>query len=144
MEIPLLHCTKENKLYFQSISRGLEPLKTSTSEVRNYRTRHIVTLTDLLHLNVSRHNWSLAYKIFATLIRIPGVQIKSLGALALKYWIIYQIHQVVLTSYNGCVKSIRQSQDLFRTSITVPLSLLFKPVLEHILRNLLSRTFGLL
>lgn len=23
MEIPLLHCTKENKLYFQSISRGL-------------------------------------------------------------------------------------------------------------------------
>ncbi|QHS75243.1 Rrn11p [Saccharomyces paradoxus] len=78
MEIPLLHSTKENKLYFQSISKGLEPLKTSTSEIRNYRTRHIITLTDLLHLNVSRHNWSLAYKIFATLIRIPGVQIKSL------------------------------------------------------------------
>ncbi|AJS85403.1 Rrn11p [Saccharomyces cerevisiae YJM1342] len=84
MEIPLLHCTKENKLYFQSISRGLEPLKTSTSEVRNYRTRHIVTLTDLLHLNVSRHNWSLAYKIFATLIRIPGVQIKSLWGIGVE------------------------------------------------------------
>ncbi|CAI4035440.1 hypothetical protein SMKI_13G0880 [Saccharomyces mikatae IFO 1815] len=84
MEVPLLHCTKESKLHFQSLSKGLEPLQPSTSEVRNYRTKHIITLTNLLHLNVSRHNWSLAYKIFATLIRIPGVQIKSIWGIGVE------------------------------------------------------------
>ncbi|EJS42472.1 rrn11p [Saccharomyces arboricola H-6] len=84
MEIPLLHCTKENKLYFQLLAKGLEPLQTPTSAVRNYQARHIITLTNLLHLNVSRHNWPLAYKIFATLIRIPNVQIKSIWGIGVE------------------------------------------------------------
>ncbi|CAI1621586.1 hypothetical protein SEUBUCD650_0M01020 [Saccharomyces eubayanus] len=84
MEIPLLHCTKENKLYFQLLAKGLEPLQSPTSAARNYQTRHIITLTNLLHLNVSRHNWPLAYKIFATLIRIPNVRIKSIWGIGVK------------------------------------------------------------
>ncbi|EHN00956.1 Rrn11p [Saccharomyces cerevisiae x Saccharomyces kudriavzevii VIN7] len=84
MQIPLLHCTKENRLYFRSLSKGLEPLQTPTSTIRNYQTRHIITLTNLLHINVSRHNWSLAYRIFATLIRIPDVQMKSIWGFGVK------------------------------------------------------------
>ena len=40
--------------------------------------QHINNLTTLLHLQIMKQNWSIAYKIFALLIRFPQVDIRTI------------------------------------------------------------------
>ena len=46
--------------------------------------RFIKVLTDLLYLNVYRQEWSIAYRIFAILVRLPKVDIRSLWVVGIK------------------------------------------------------------
>ena len=46
--------------------------------------QHINNLTTLLHLQIMKQNWSIAYKIFALLIRFPQVDIRTIWPLVIE------------------------------------------------------------
>ncbi|ODQ83111.1 hypothetical protein BABINDRAFT_30730 [Babjeviella inositovora NRRL Y-12698] len=50
----------------------------------NFTTYHISLLSKLLHLNVLRQNWKLAYRIFGLLIRCKKVNIRGIWPLGLE------------------------------------------------------------
>ncbi|CAX40167.1 RNA polymerase I-specific transcription initiation factor, putative [Candida dubliniensis CD36] len=53
--------------------------------------QHINNLTTLLHLQMMKKNWSIAYKIFALLIRFPQVDIRTIWPLGIE--ILMQLDQ---------------------------------------------------
>ena len=82
------------KANFLIKTKGLEVLPHdsletySTNITRNgnigLRNHHINNLKTLLHVNILRRNWELAYKIFCLLIRLPKVDIRSLWPLGIE------------------------------------------------------------
>lgn len=82
------------KANFLIKTKGLEVLPhesletDSSSMIRNgnvgLRNHHINNLKTLLHVNILRRNWGLAYKIFCLLIRLPKVDIRSLWPLGIE------------------------------------------------------------
>lgn len=68
-------------------SRGLEVLPTYT-HYNNSRLgllkQHVHNLNILLHLNIMKKNWPMAYKVFCLLIRIPKVDIRSIWPLGIQ------------------------------------------------------------
>ncbi|KAL7666210.1 RNA polymerase I-specific transcription initiation factor RRN11 [[Candida] zeylanoides] len=74
-------------------TRGLEtlPQKSVEPDSATYQrnavgfTRyHVANLRDLLHINMLRRNWSLAYKVLCLLVRLPNVDLRSLWPLAVE------------------------------------------------------------
>ena len=66
-------------------TNGLEVLPTIKQENKDYVQRqHIGNLKVLLHLNVLRQNWDLAYKIFCLLIRLPSVDIRAIWPIGIE------------------------------------------------------------
>lgn len=73
-------------------SRGLEMLPVHNTESNEipYRlfpaatVQHVNNLTTLLHINIMKKNWNLAYSIFCVIIRIPHVDIRSLWPLGIE------------------------------------------------------------
>lgn len=78
MEKSFAFASHKNKVFFNSISQGLEYIDPELGDTETFNIKHIRLLTNLLQLHVSRHNWTLAYKCFALLIRIPKVDIRNL------------------------------------------------------------------
>lgn len=78
VENSLAFASKSNRIYFDTISQGYELIDPLVDKYDNFQIKHITTLTTILHLNVSRKNWDLAYKCFALLIRIPTVEIRTI------------------------------------------------------------------
>ncbi|SJM85861.1 related to RNA polymerase I-specific transcription initiation factor RRN11 [Zygosaccharomyces bailii] len=73
--------SKSSKIYFDAVSQGYQVFDPTYGRANTFQLKHIDTLTGLLHLNVSRKKWVLAYKCFALLIRIPGVDVRTLWGL---------------------------------------------------------------
>lgn len=68
-------------------SRGLEVLPTYKHYNNSHRgllKQHVHNLNILLHLNIMKRNWPMAYKIFCLLIRIPKVDIRSIWPLGVQ------------------------------------------------------------
>lgn len=76
------------KANFLIRTRGLEVLPIeSYGEVNNKSNvvkQHINNLKTLLHLNIMRRNWILAYKVFCLLIRLPYVDIRSIWPIGIE------------------------------------------------------------
>mmetsp|Transcript_379 Transcript_379/g.351 ORF Transcript_379/g.351 Transcript_379/m.351 type:complete len:514 (+) Transcript_379:125-1666(+) len=82
------------KANFLIKTKGLEvlphaPLETDSSgfiksDNASLINHHINNLKTLLHINILRRNWGLAYKIFCLLIRLPKVDIRSLWPLGIE------------------------------------------------------------
>lgn len=64
-----------------SLKNGLDGLKGGNASLRNH---HRDNLKNLLHVNILRRNWSLAYKTFCLLIRFPNVDIRSIWPLGIE------------------------------------------------------------
>ncbi|KAK6456383.1 RNA polymerase I-specific initiation factor-domain-containing protein [Scheffersomyces xylosifermentans] len=76
------HWVKSN---FLIRSNGLEVLPTHSSESPEYVQRqHISNLRTLLHLNMLRRNWPVAYKLYCLLIRLPSVDIRALWPIGIE------------------------------------------------------------
>ncbi|KAI3406056.2 RRN11 [Candida oxycetoniae] len=74
---------KLSRTNFLIQSSGMETLPVevaSSSEV----SKHITNLNTLLHLNILRRNWVLAYKIFCLLTRFPQVDIRLIWSLGIE------------------------------------------------------------
>lgn len=70
-------------------TRGLETLPQSsgtafTKGTVGFNKYHITNLRNLLHLNILRGNWDLAYKVFCLLVRLPHVDIRSIWPLGIE------------------------------------------------------------
>lgn len=74
-------------------TRGLEtlPQKLVEPDLATYQrnavgfTRyHVANLRNLLHINMLRRNWSLAYKVLCLLVRLPNVDLRLLWPLAVE------------------------------------------------------------
>ena len=64
-------------------SQGLEIIP-SPSEIKSEVTKHITNLNTLLHLNILRRNWKMAYKIFCILVRFPQVDVRQIWPLGVE------------------------------------------------------------
>lgn len=65
-------------------TNGLETLPRDTNEGKiSVKSQHINYLKTLLHLQMLRRNWDLAYKIFSLLVRLP-VDIRSIWPLGIE------------------------------------------------------------
>ncbi|CCF60649.1 hypothetical protein KAFR_0L00420 [Kazachstania africana CBS 2517] len=73
----LVHVSSKNRYHFKCKIDGMEIVEPLHKGATNFQLKQIETLTNLLYLNVNRGNWEIAYKIFAMLIRIPKVDIRS-------------------------------------------------------------------
>ncbi|KAK5959645.1 Rrn11p PWA37_003008 [Arxiozyma heterogenica] len=79
---PLAQTTHSLKAYQKLIPYGL--YLHDPHNIRSYHKRptiqdkHIETMVILLRIHISKLNWSMAYRIFALLIRIPRVDIRSI------------------------------------------------------------------
>jgi RNA polymerase I-specific transcription initiation factor RRN11 len=71
------------KSSFFILSNGLEILPSNTTKP-SFQRQHIQNLTTLLHINIVRKNWNLAYKIFCLLVRFPLVDIRSIWSLGVE------------------------------------------------------------
>lgn len=68
---------------------GLEVMPDKNQEGSSFMRHHLNNLQTLLHLNVLRKNWALAYKVFCLLVRIPQVDLRALwpiGVEILAHW----------------------------------------------------------
>lgn len=72
-------------------TRGLETLPQANSGEDSYSRGtpgfskyHVTNLRNLLHLNMLRRNWDLAYKVFCLLVRLPHVDIRSIWSLGIE------------------------------------------------------------
>ncbi|CAH2353573.1 hypothetical protein CLIB1423_11S02806 [[Candida] railenensis] len=72
-------------------TRGLETLpQTNSGEdcyprgTPGFSKYHVTNLRNLLHLNMLRRNWDLAYKVFCLLVRLPHVDIRSIWSLGIE------------------------------------------------------------
>ncbi|CCC71400.1 hypothetical protein NCAS_0H00900 [Naumovozyma castellii] len=83
MQGSLLHSSKFNNICFESISQGQE-LVTPLHTPESFTLKHIENLTNLLHINVMKGKWEVAYKIFALMVRIPKVDIRSIWGIGVK------------------------------------------------------------
>lgn len=74
------------KSSFLTRSNGLEILhKVNYMNDNDYYIRfNVNVLTNLLHINILKHNYILAYKIFCLLIRVPSVDLKSLWPIGIE------------------------------------------------------------
>ena len=70
------------KSSFFILSNGLEILPSNTKP--SFQRQHIQNLTTLLHINILRKNWNLAYNIFCLLVRFPLVDIRSIWSLGVE------------------------------------------------------------
>lgn len=82
------HLSRHERWVLEVWLQGNEILQREDSDlVPSYTSIHISKLVNLLHITMSREQWDLAYRTFALLIRIPGVDLRSLwgsGARILK------------------------------------------------------------
>ncbi|SMN22971.1 similar to Saccharomyces cerevisiae YML043C RRN11 Component of the core factor (CF) rDNA transcription factor complex [Maudiozyma saulgeensis] len=69
---------------FQNQVDGYELLKRKTPVVKNVDLKVVETLTQLLHINIIRRKWNVAYRVFAQLVRIPTVDIRSIWNLGVE------------------------------------------------------------
>ncbi|CAB4255553.1 similar to Saccharomyces cerevisiae YML043C RRN11 Component of the core factor (CF) rDNA transcription factor complex [Maudiozyma barnettii] len=70
---------------FQNQVDGYELLKKRKSTiVKNVDLKVIETLIQLLHVNIIRRKWNIAYRVFAQLVRIPSVDIRSIWNLGVE------------------------------------------------------------
>ncbi|CAK9437020.1 uncharacterized protein LODBEIA_P14870 [Lodderomyces beijingensis] len=65
-------------------SSGLEIMPTHANLPSTEISRHVSNMNTLLHLNILRKNWKLAYKIFCILIRFPEVDIRLIWPLGIE------------------------------------------------------------
>ncbi|GMM56092.1 Rrn11 protein [Maudiozyma humilis] len=79
----LLHSNRKLVDDFHNRIDGYELLK-EPAPIRHIDLKVIQTLTQLLHLNISRRNWGVAYRIFAQMIRLPEVDIRSIWNLGVE------------------------------------------------------------
>lgn len=76
------HWTKTN---FLITTNGLEVLPYENyNSVNSISRHHVKNLQTLLHLNVLRRNWQLAYKIFCLLVRTPAVDLRSIWPIGIE------------------------------------------------------------
>lgn len=78
----LSYSSKNSAAFFSAIYNGYEPYE--ISQLENYQTTHIRNLTNLLHINVMEQNWEIAYRCFSILIRLPGVDIRSIWGIGVR------------------------------------------------------------
>ncbi|GCE99013.1 hypothetical protein ZYGM_003975 [Zygosaccharomyces mellis] len=81
METPLAVSSRSNKTFFHAVTQGYQLYDPTYGRVNTFQLKHIGILTSLLHINVLKRKWELAYKCFALLIRIPGVDVRTLWGL---------------------------------------------------------------
>lgn len=73
--------SKSSKMHFDAVSQGYQVFDPTYGRVDTFQLKHVDALTSLLHLNVLKEKWDLAYKCFALLIRVPGVDVRALWGL---------------------------------------------------------------
>ncbi|KAH9201792.1 RNA polymerase I-specific initiation factor-domain-containing protein [Zygosaccharomyces rouxii] len=81
METSLAVASRTNKTFFHATTQGYQLFDPTYGRANTFQLKHIGTLTSLLHINVLKRKWELAYKCFALLIRIPGVDVRTLWGL---------------------------------------------------------------
>ncbi|CAK7913474.1 hypothetical protein CAAN1_20S00936 [[Candida] anglica] len=64
-------------------TRGLEVLP-ARSTPPGFTKYHVNNLKNLLHINILRRNWQMAYKVFCLLVRLPNVDIRSVWPLGVE------------------------------------------------------------
>ena len=79
----LLHTNKKLVDDFHNRIDGYQLLK-KQAPIRDIDLKVIQTLTQLLQLNISRRNWTVAYRVFAQMVRIPKVDIRSIWNLGVE------------------------------------------------------------
>ena len=75
------HFSRIARSHFNSIKRGYE-IYSRPSQV--HQTTHITHLNELLHINVMEGQWETAFRCFSILIRLPGVDIRSMWGLGVR------------------------------------------------------------
>ncbi|EGW33987.1 uncharacterized protein SPAPADRAFT_49075 [Spathaspora passalidarum NRRL Y-27907] len=79
------HSHRRAKIDFLIRSNGLEVLpKDYIDKDKSFQRLQINNLSTLLHVNILRKNWQLAYKIFSLLIRFPSVDIRTIWPLGIE------------------------------------------------------------
>lgn len=81
IENPLALASRSSKTFFHAVTQGFEVYDPTYGRANTFQLKHIETLTTLLHVNVLKRKWDLAYKCFALLIRIPGIDVRTLWGL---------------------------------------------------------------
>lgn len=70
---------------FQIKNEGLEFLEEKSENVSaSLRKQHLTSLTALLHINMLRRNWSLAYKLVCVIVRFDVTDIRAVWPLAVE------------------------------------------------------------
>lgn len=70
---------------FQIKNQGLEFLEENSENVSaSLRKQHLTSLTALLHINMLRRNWSLAYKLVCVIVRFDVTDIRAVWPLAVE------------------------------------------------------------
>lgn len=67
---------------FSVLSSGLELIP--DDKKLSFAKKHIKALTSILHINLLRKNWNLAYKSFCLLIKFPIVDLRSIWPLGIE------------------------------------------------------------
>ncbi|KAG0676221.1 hypothetical protein C6P41_004552 [Kluyveromyces marxianus] len=71
--------TKKSNMYFQALKHGYDIH--SKPELMRQKSMHLAHLNQLLHINLLRQNWNVAYRCFSLLIRFEEVDVRSLWAI---------------------------------------------------------------
>ncbi|CUS21705.1 LAQU0S03e08790g1_1 [Lachancea quebecensis] len=69
------HISKNADQHFRAMRDGYE-IVAETPE--SHHLAHITQLNELLHVNIMKGRWDIAYRCFSILIRLPGVDIRSM------------------------------------------------------------------
>ncbi|SCU80842.1 LADA_0B09824g1_1 [Lachancea dasiensis] len=75
------HLAQPTKLSYFAMRNGLD---VDAGPSTAFRDIHIHHLSELLHLNVMDGNWERAYKCFTILIRLPGIDVRSMWGIGVR------------------------------------------------------------
>lgn len=70
----MAHISKNANFHFQAMKDGYE---TVAETPESHHLAHIAQLNELLHTNIMKGKWDTAYRCFSLLIRLPGIDIRS-------------------------------------------------------------------
>ncbi|SCW01519.1 LAFE_0E01442g1_1 [Lachancea fermentati] len=93
----LLHGSNNLRSYFESLKAGYEicPRK----HLESHQKTHIRHLNEILHLNITNGRWDVAYRCFSILIRLPGIDVRSVWGMGVR--ILHEVSRVD-TSIGTC------------------------------------------